>query len=312
MQPTNMPHIPVLIEEVLEFLNPARGGIYLDCTFGAGGYSKRILEAGADKLIAVDRDVNVATTAEKFAQQYKSRFEFHNIANDKIGLALEKLQGTIDGIVYDIGVSSMQIDTPERGFSFQVDGPLDMRMDQRDTISAYDVVNTYTQGELARIIYEYGDEQRSRSIAKEIVDVRGEKPIETTLELVRIIQKAVGYYRDDINPATRTFQAIRIEVNKELDQLKTSLYAAKSLLKVGGRLVVVSFHSGEDKIVKILFNEWCGKKVNTNKYLPDPNLHPAPPQFKFLQKGIVIAEDNEIKTNPRARSARLRAIEKLI
>ncbi|MDF3047543.1 MAG: S-adenosyl-methyltransferase MraW [Candidatus Midichloriaceae bacterium] len=312
MQPIDTPHIPVLIEEVLDFLNPDKGGLYVDCTFGAGGYSRRILEAGANKLIAIDRDVNVAATAEKFAQEYGNKFEFHNIANDKIGIALEGLSGTIDGIVYDIGVSSMQIDTPERGFSFQVDGPLDMRMDQRDNLSAYDVVNTYTQGELARIIYEYGDEQRSRSIAKQIVDARHEKPIETTLELVRIIQKAVGHYRDDINPATRTFQAIRIEVNKELDQLKASLHAAKSLLKVGGKIVVVSFHSGEDKIVKSLFNEWCGKKVNVNKYLPDKNLNSAPPQFKFLQKGIVIAEDNEIKTNPRARSARLRAIEKLI
>jgi 16S rRNA (cytosine1402-N4)-methyltransferase len=222
------------------------------------------------------------------------------------------MRGEIDGIVYDIGVSSMQIDTPSRGFSFQLEGPLDMRMDQRDGASAYDVVNNYPEAELARVIYEYGDERKSRMIAREIIAARNIKPVETTIELVRIIQKAVGSYRDEINPATRTFQALRIEVNKELEQLKSSLQAAKSLLRLGGRMVVVSFHSGEDKIVKSLFNDWCGKKANLNKYLPEQALDRVAPQFKFLQKSVVTASEVEVMNNPRARSARLRAIEKLI
>lgn len=307
-----MQHTPVLIEEVIKFLKPESGGIYVDCTFGAGGYSREILRAGADRLIAFDRDQNVVPIADKFLLEYGPKFEFHNLPNSNIGGALNALAGQIDGIVYDIGVSSMQIDAPERGFSFQAEGPLDMRMDQREGISAYDVVNSYPEVELARVIYEYGDERKSRAIAREIVAARTVEPIETTTELVRVIQKAMGSYRDEINPATRTFQALRIEVNKELEQLKSSLQAAKNLLKIGGRMVVVSFHSGEDKIVKSLFNDWCGKKANLNKYLPASALNHATPEFKFLQKGIVIASEIEVKSNPRARSARLRAIEKLM
>lgn len=305
-----MQHKPVLIDEVIQFLEPKRGGVYVDCTFGAGGYSRQILEQGADKLIAFDRDESVAGIAKEFSKEYGPRFEFYNLPNSDIGGVLEGTQ--VDGIVYDIGVSSMQIDTPSRGFSFQAEGPLDMRMDRREGLSAYDVVNNYPEVELARVIYEYGDERKSRSIAREIEAARAIQPIETTTELVRIIQKAVGSYRDEINPATRTFQALRIEVNKELEQLKSSLQSAKNLLKIGGRMVVVSFHSGEDKIVKSLFNDWCGKKANLNKYLPDVHMNNVAVQFKFLQKGIVIATEAEVKSNPRARSARLRAIEKLM
>ncbi len=307
-----MQHNPVLIKEALSFLKPQKGEIYLDCTFGAGGYSKKILQTGVDKLIAFDRDLNVMQIAENFSQEYGSKFEFYNLPNSSIGMTLKALEGKIDGIVYDIGVSSMQIDNPARGFSFQHDGPLDMRMDQRDALSAYEVVNNYPEVELARVIYEYGDEKKSRYIARNIAAARAIKPIETTLELVHIIQKAVGFYKDEINPATRTFQALRIEINKELEELKTSLQAAKSLLKIGGRVVVVSFHSGEDKIIKALFNDWCGKKANSNKYLPNIVLNNAAPSFKFLQKGIVIADKTEVNSNPRARSARLRAVEKLM
>ncbi len=308
----SMSHIPVLLDEVVKYLKPELGGIYVDCTFGAGGYSEKILQMGAGKLIAFDRDESVLPIAHKFAKKYGNKFEFHNVANSKIGEVLAPLSGKIDGIVYDIGVSSMQIDTAERGFSFQENGPLDMRMDRREGLSAYDVVNNYPEEELARVIYEYGDERKSRSIAREIVEARSIAPITTTVELVRLILKAVGFYKDDISPATRTFQALRIEVNKELEQLKNSLHAAKSLLKVEGRMVVVSFHSGEDKIVKSLFNDWCGKRSNLNKYLPEQKSDFQSPQFKFLHKGVIVASDAEVKANPRARSARLRAIEKLI
>jgi 16S rRNA (cytosine1402-N4)-methyltransferase len=307
-----MLHTPVLLKEVIEYLEPKNGGIYIDCTFGGGGYSANILQMGAAKLIAFDRDESVVPIAYEFAQKYGDRFQFYNLPNSQIGSVLNGISGSVDGIVYDIGVSSMQIDTPSRGFSFQKEGPLDMRMDQREGLSAYDVVNNYTEAELARIIYEYGDERKSRSIAREIIAARSISPIKTTTELTRIVLKAVNLYKDDINPATRTFQALRIEVNKELEQLKSSLHAAKSLLKVKGRMVVVSFHSGEDKIVKSLFNEWCGKKCNLNKYLPQLEPDFKSPEFKFLHKGVISASDEEVRVNPRARSAKLRAIEKLI
>ena len=305
-------HLPVLLSEVIDCLNVGQGSIYLDCTFGAGGYTRKILEAGANKVIAFDRDTNVLAIAKQFEQEFGERFEFFNFSNDKIFDLLESnYMGKLAGIVYDLGVSSMQIDNGDRGFSFQQDGPLDMRMDQREEFSAYDIINNFPESELARIIYQYGDEKKSRAIAREIVAARENSPVNSTLELVKVVQKAVGYYRDDINPATRTFQALRIEVNKELEQLKSSLHQAKNLLSTDGRMVVVSFHSGEDKIVKSLFNDWCGKKSNLNRYFPIQNTDFLAPMFKFVHKGTIIAGKNEVNVNYRSRSAKLRAITKL-
>lgn len=294
----------------MQYLAPQDGGMYIDCTFGAGGYTKSILSAADCKVHAFDRDPYVKRFADEIAQNYPGKIEFHNVENSEIESTLPEQVGLIDGIVYDLGVSSMQIDTAERGFSFQEDGPLDMRMNTTQQLTAEQIVNDFSETDIANIIYEFGDERKSRHIAHAIVKQREIERIKTTLELARIVQSVLKQGRSEINVATKTFQALRIYVNSELEQLKTSLQAAKSLLKIGGRLVVVSFHSGEDKIVKSLFNTWCGKISNTNKYLPQQSLNFIEPQFTFLNKGTVIATREEIVSNPRSRSARLRAIVK--
>ena len=305
-----MAHIPVLLQEILHHLSPKDGGVYVDCTFGAGGYTRAILSAANCKVIAFDRDSNVQKFADSIAKDFPERFVFHNVENALIGEILENVAGTIDGIVYDLGVSSMQIDTAERGFSFQEDGPLDMRMDTLQTLTAEHIVNEFSETEIANIIYQFGDERKSRVIARAIIDYRQNQRITKTLELARIVQSVLKQGRSEINVATKTFQALRIYVNSELDQLKISLQSAKTLLKIGGRLVAVSFHSGEDKIVKSMFNSWCGKISNINKYLPQQDLNFVESQFTFLNKGTVIATNEEVMSNPRSRSARLRAIVK--
>lgn len=305
-----MAHIPVLLQEILHHLSPKDGGVYVDCTFGAGGYTRAILSAANCKVIAFDRDSNVQKFADSIAKDFPERFVFHNVENALIGEILENVAGTIDGIVYDLGVSSMQIDTAERGFSFQEDGPLDMRMDTLQTLTAEHIVNEFSEAEIANIIYQFGDERKSRVIAHAIIDYRQNQRITKTMELARIVQSVLKQGRSEINVATKTFQALRIYVNSELDQLKISLQSAKTLLKIGGRLVVVSFHSGEDKIVKSMFNSWCGKISNINKYLPQQDLNFVESQFTFLNKGTVIATNEEVMSNPRSRSARLRAIVK--
>lgn len=305
-----MAHIPVLLQEILHHLAPKDGGVYVDCTFGAGGYTRAILSAANCKVIAFDRDSNVQKFADSVAKDFPDRFTFHNVENARIGEVLESAAGTIDGIVYDLGVSSMQIDTAERGFSFQEDGPLDMRMDTSQTLTAEHIINEFSETEIANIIYQFGDERKSRVIARAIINYRQNQRITKTLELAKIVQSVLRQGRSEINVATKTFQALRIYVNSELDQLKISLQSAKTLLKIGGRLVVVSFHSGEDKIVKSMFNSWCGKISNINKYLPQQDLNFVESQFTFLNKGTVIATNEEVMSNPRSRSARLRAIVK--
>lgn len=305
-----MAHIPVLLQEILHHLAPKDGGVYVDCTFGAGGYTRAILSAANCKVIAFDRDSNVQKFADSVAKDFPDRFTFHNVENARVGEVLESAAGTIDGIVYDLGVSSMQIDTAERGFSFQEDGPLDMRMDTSQTLTAEHIVNEFSETEIANIIYQFGDERKSRVIARAIINYRQNQRITKTLELAKIVQSVLRQGRSEINVATKTFQALRIYVNSELDQLKISLQSAKTLLKIGGRLVVVSFHSGEDKIVKSMFNSWCGKISNINKYLPQQDLNFVESQFTFLNKGTVIATNEEVMSNPRSRSARLRAIVK--
>ena len=305
-----MSHIPVLLQEVIKYLNPNKDGIYVDMTFGAGGYSHAILESGVKKVIAFDRDTNVLNIADEFKQKYKDKFEFFCASNDMIGDFLESYRGKIAGFVYDLGVSSMQIDHPDRGFSFQQDGPLDMRMNQEQILSAFEIINNYSEDEIANIIYEFGDERKSRLIAKQIVIHRKLNPIATTMQLAQIIHNVLGSQKNATNPATKTFQAIRIAVNDELSGLKKSLLQAKILLGIKGKIVVVSFHSGEDKIVKSVFNDWCGKKANFNRYLPQLNNDKVEAEFKLLLKGTIIATKDEVSKNVRARSAKLRVIEK--
>jgi 16S rRNA (cytosine1402-N4)-methyltransferase len=306
-------HKPVLLEEVIKYLTPKDGEVFIDCTFGAGGYSRGILEAAKCKVLGLDRDHNVKPIAEKLSQEFGERFafahsDFANISSQARTHSLER----IDGIVFDVGVSSMQIDDWSRGFSFMHNGPLDMRMDQSSGVTAADIVNTYSEKEIADLLFYYGDERKSFQIAKAIIKKRAEKPFETTFELAETIRRSAGKYNDTIDPATRSFQAIRIAVNDELNQLKYALESSFNLLCQNGRLVVVTFHSGEDRIVKKLFKEICGKTGHSNRHLPLEALdNIEAPKFKELHKGIITATNKEVERNIRARSAKLRAIVKL-
>ena len=298
------PHVPVMLAEVLGALCPRSGGTYVDGTFGAGGYTRAILEHPGTRVIAIDRDPSAIRAGSVMAARYGDRLI---LREGRFG-DMEALvgQAPVEGVVLDIGVSSMQIDQPERGFSFLRDGPLDMRMAQSGP-SAADAVNTLAQDALANIIYIFGEEPRARTIARAIVAARAEGPITTTLGLVRAIERVTGRPRPDrIHPATRTFQALRIHVNGELDELVEALHAAERLLSPGGRLVVVTFHSLEDRIVKRFFAARAGKLPAGSRHLPDQARGPEP-SFDLPFKGHLAASDEEARRNPRARSAKLRA-----
>lgn len=295
-------HIPVLLNEVIEALDPKVGELHMDCTFGAGGYSKAILGTGAN-LIATDRDPSTKKFADKLKAEFGDKFQFinRNFADTKEG------EFELDGIVLDLGVSSMQLDQAERGFAFSLDGDLDMRMGNSGQ-SAKDFVNNADEKEIARVIYEYGDEPFSRRIARNIVEARSESPINTTFELADIVRKSIRRRPGKIDLATKTFQAIRIYVNDELGSLMSLLDVALSLLKVGGRIVVVTFHSLEDRIVKNYFAEHISKRVARSKYAPEPENND---NYKLLYKKPLVPSDEETRSNPRARSAKLRAALKL-
>lgn len=311
-------HEPVMLQEVLQFLAPKAGEVIVDCTFGAGGYSKNILAAADCTLLAIDRDKSATIYADPLTERYPERFKFYHADFAQIRNVIQHSGAQkVNGIVFDLGVSSMQIDDGERGFSFMHDGPLDMRMDNSCGMTAADIVNTYGEKDLANILYHFGDERKSFQIARMIISERTLEPITTTARLAAIIRRAVGYYNDKIDPATRSFQALRIAVNEELKQLETALKEAAQLLEKGGRLVVVTFHSGEDKIVKHFFKQICGKTANINRHLP---LFPSQDScennrvsndFIELQKGVITATKEEVERNARARSAKLRAIVKL-
>ena len=302
-------HIPVLLQEVINQISPKDGGIYVDATFGAGGYSRAVLDAADCTVYAIDRDPDAITEGQALADEYAGRLKLIHGEFGRIE-ALLNAEGIsqVDGIMMDIGVSSMQIDRCERGFSFQKDGALDMRMSQKG-LSAYDVVNKYGEKEIADIIYTYGEERFSRRIAVAIVDRRKERPISTTLDLAGLIRSTVAHKKGEIDPATRTFQALRIYVNDELQQLCDGLDGAQALLKKGGRIVVVSFHSLEDRIVKRFIREKSGQSGNCSRYLPDHQDQPV--CLRCLTKKPVFASLEEIDRNPRARSARLRSAESL-
>jgi 16S rRNA (cytosine1402-N4)-methyltransferase len=302
------PHLPVMLPEVLNSLSPRDGGIYVDGTFGAGGYSRAILESAHCNVVAIDRDPDAIRNGHVLAEEFSGRLTLvEGRFGDMKALLANGGITSVDGVVLDIGVSSMQIDEAERGFSFMRDGPLDMRMAKAGPTAA-DAVNTLAQEQLSRIIYIFGEEPRSRAIAKAIVGARAEAPITTTAELVRAVEKAIGRQRpqDRIHPATRTFQALRIHVNGELDELVAGLHAAERMLAPGGCLVVVTFHSLEDRIVKRFFTSRAGKLPAASRHLPETVKAPEP-SFELPFKGHLGASDAEAVRNPRARSAKLRA-----
>ena len=298
------PHVPVMLPEVLSALAPRDGAVYVDGTFGAGGYTRGILAAADCRVIAIDRDPSAIRDGQAMVDALAPRLSLR----EGRFADMEALVGDqrIDGVVLDIGVSSMQIDEAARGFSFLRDGPLDMRMAQSGS-SAADAVNTLPQEALSNIIYVFGEEPKARAIARAIVEARKAAPITTTHGLVKAIERATGRPRPDkIHPATRTFQALRIHVNGELDELVEALHAAERMLPEGGRLVVVTFHSLEDRIVKRFFTSRAGKLPSGSRHLPDAVKGPEP-SFTLAFKGHLGASDAEARANPRARSAKLRA-----
>ena len=292
-------HIPVMLKEVLQYLNPQKGEIYVDATFGNGGYSAAILDKAPCKVIALDRDPNVIIRANELKNMYGERFEFRA---GKFGDFADLISEKINGAVFDIGVSSMQLDDANRGFSFSKEADLDMRM-SCEGMSAKDIVNSLAEKELADMIFNYGEEHKSRQIAQKIVEYRRKKKIETTTELAEIIYTVIHRKAGEIDPATRTFQALRIAVNDELGELERGLNGAANRLLKGGRLVVVDFHSLEDRIVKNFMKENGGKKVRISKYAPE--LAEDNSLFCEVSKAIVPIAD-ECCNNPRARSAKLR------
>ena len=295
------PHIPVLLQEVIESLQIKENGVYVDGTFGAGGYTQAILDANPTTcVIAIDRDKTAIDAGQALVEKYAPRL---TLLQGCFGDMDSLVQQEVDGVVLDIGVSSMQIDQPERGFSFQKDGPLDMRMGQTGQTAA-DVVNTMDEQQLADVIYQYGEERFSRKIAKAIVSRRKEKKFETTLDLVQTIHSVMPHKPGDIDSATRTFQALRIFVNDELGQLEKGLTAAESILKDKGILSVVTFHSLEDRIVKTFFQKASAPSYHTNKYKKTEQKNY---RFQLQTKKPVSATNEEVKINPRSRSAHLRS-----
>ncbi|HYC16399.1 MAG TPA: 16S rRNA (cytosine(1402)-N(4))-methyltransferase RsmH [Pseudolabrys sp.] len=303
------PHIPVLVHPAVEFLNVRDGGVYIDGTFGAGGYSRAILAAADCKVIGIDRDQNAIALGADLVEAAHGHLtltedRFSNLDS----IAREAGYDVIDGVTLDLGVSSMQLDTAERGFSFRLDGPLDLRMSGEGG-SAADVVNKASEGGLADIIFTLGEERYSRSVARAILKARASAPIETTRQLAETIASVVRSRPGDIHPATRTFQALRIFVNDELGELARALEAAERILKPGGRLVVVSFHSLEDRIVKAFLAD-RGESRRGSRHAPE--VKREAPTFRTITKRPVAAGDEEIARNPRARSAKLRAAERTV
>ena len=308
-------HIPVLYREIMDIMAPKAGETFVDCTLGGGGHSKGFLERTAPdgRLIGIDQDLEALAAAKKNLAQFGERVRYihSNYENLSAILAAEAPEG-VDGILFDIGVSSHQLDDAERGFSYMHDAPLDMRMDQTRDFSAYEVVNRYSEDELYRIIREYGEENWAKRIAQFIVEKRKIKAIETTGELVEVIKAAIPKKArmDGSHPAKRTFQAIRIEVNSELEVLEKTIEQAVKNLKKGGRLGIISFHSLEDRIVKEKFKYLAAKCI-------------CPPEMpicccnkvaevKILTKKPVVAQADELESNSRAKSAKFRAVEKIV
>lgn len=300
-------HVPVMLEEVIDCMQVVDGGTYVDGTFGGGGYSRAMLDQADCRVIAIDRDPDAIARAKKMQQEYGARLTvIEGCFGDVAALLQTAGIAHVDGFVLDLGVSSMQLDQRERGFSFREEGPLDMRM-SRSGLSAADVVNTMSESDIADILYNFGDEKASRRIAKRIVAARAEKPIETTADLARIIHSVLPMHGGiKTDTATRSFQAIRIYVNDELGELDRALEAVTQILKPQGRLVVVSFHSLEDGRVKKFFRDMSGNAPQGSRHLPPMAQDRHVSSFSLVGKGVLSPTDAECATNPRARSARLR------
>lgn len=308
-------HIPVLYHEIMDIMAPESGGFFVDCTLGGGGHSKGFLErTGPDGLlIGIDQDSNALAAARKNLESFDGRVTFVHSNYSNLDEILDRYAPEgVDGILFDIGVSSHQLDEKERGFSYMQDAPLDMRMDQSRSLDAWQVVNTYSEEELHRILKEYGEERWAKRIAKFIVEFRSQRPIDTTGQLVDVIKRAIpkGAREEGSHPAKRTFQAIRIEVNDELGVLERTIEVAVKHLKKGGRLGIISFHSLEDRIVKEKF-----------RYLASDCICPPELPFcqcdkvsevKILTRKPITASPEELEQNSRAKSAKFRAVEKIV
>lgn len=303
---TDPDHIPVLLAEVVNGLAPKDGGLYVDGTFGAGGYTLALLQAAACAVWAIDRDPEALSQGRSLAEIYPGKL---NLVQGRFGdlaaLLLDQGVSGVDGVALDLGISSMQVDDRSRGFSFLRDGPLDMRMEQSG-MSAADAVNSLPESDLADIIYKYGEERYSRRVARAIVEARKSRPFSRTLHLADTIRAEVRRSQDGIDPATRTFQALRIYVNDELGELERGLAGAEQLLSPGGHLAVVSFHSLEDKIVKAFMRNRSGRKPNPSRHVPAPQDGPATQTFELVNARAITPTKREVRDNPRARSARLR------
>ena len=309
----NFHHIPVLFDEVMEWMDPQPNGIYADGTLGGGGHSYEIASKLSEngRLIGIDRDRDALTAASQRLSEFENVTYVHNNFSNIKSILSELDIEHIDGAVIDLGVSSYQLDSAERGFSYMQDAPLDMRMDKDSDFSAYDVVNTYSEEELARIFFEYGEEKFSRKVAKLICQTRNEKNIETTLELVEIIKKAIPekFRQKGSHPAKRVFQAIRIEVNSELEPLKKAVTDFFECLSPGGRLAIITFHSLEDRIVKQTFKSFEGTCTCPKDF---PVCVCGRKKLgKLISTKPILPSDEEIEYNKRSKSAKLRVCEKL-
>jgi 16S rRNA (cytosine1402-N4)-methyltransferase len=304
------PHRPVLLTEVIEALSPRDGAIYVDGTFGAGGYSRAILDAAHCTVFAIDRDPDAVKEAQPLVERYAGRLHIvQGRFGDMVDLLRQRGVSAVEGVTLDLGVSSMQLDRAERGFSFRFTGPLDMRMESAGQ-SAADLVNEMAERPLADLIFTFGEEKKARRIAKAIVAARALAPIHTTQQLAEIVRRAIGPAKKDrIDPATRTFQALRIAVNDELGEIDRGLAAAERILAPGGRMAIVSFHSLEDRRVKQFLRDRAGRNPKGSRHLPEIAVSAAP-TLRLIAPGGIEAGETEVARNPRARSARLRVAER--
>ncbi|MDD3370546.1 MAG: 16S rRNA (cytosine(1402)-N(4))-methyltransferase RsmH [Alphaproteobacteria bacterium] len=304
------PHIPVMLHEVMEALTPKDGGLYIDATFGRGGYTRALLNAAQTQVVAIDRDPDAIAAGQAMVAEFKPRL---TLLQGPFGAMDVLLAGQhfsqVDGIALDLGVSSPQLDDAGRGFSFASDGPLDMRMSKSGP-SAADIVNALDERELADILYTLGEERYSRRVAKSIVEERAKRRIMRTSELAEIVRRAVPRSNDGLDPATRSFQALRIYVNDEMGELSRALNAAMNLLAPGGRLAVVSFHSLEDRIVKDFLRRHSGKGASVSRHLPANDRQTQDPMLHLITNKPQTPTEEECAANPRARSAKLRVAER--
>ena len=306
-------HIPVMSSEAIEALNVRDNLYYIDATFGGGGYSEEILKKADCNLLSIDKDPTVKNFAKKLKVKYKKRFTFARDNFENLESIIKKNNKTFvsGGIVADLGVSSFQLDNAERGFSFNKDGPLDMRMSGKG-VTAQELIYSLDEKELAKILWDYGEEEKSKAIAKMIVKERNKEVLDTTFKLVKLIKRVKkDDHKRKNHPATKSFQALRIAINQELKSLKKLLIISEKILLPGARLVLITFHSLEDRIVKRFFNEISGKQENLNRHLPQL-IKTKKVKFKVINKKPLIPSNAEIMSNKRARSAKLRVVERMV